>query len=514
MTPAMLSSVRIIDLAVIVIYLGAMLGIALYFARRNTNTEEYFVGGRAFGGWVLGLSMLGTIVSSTTFLALPAAAFALDWRQLSVNLVLPLVAILAVLVFIPLFRRGKRTSAFEYLGARFGTLPRLYGTISFLVMQLVRTGQVLFLVALPIQFLSGAPLGVVIVSAGVFVAVYTVVGGIDAVIWTDVLQALVLIAGGLICAAYVLLSLPGGWQQLAAVGIENQKFSLGSFDWYLGQRTFWTVALLGLVNWLAIYGGDQNLVQRYVSARSTREARKATLLYTTVALPMWVLFFFVGTSLFVYYQVYPDPMILDLEADQVLPYFILQRIPAGVAGLVIAAVIAAAMSTLDSSLNAIATVSVVDVLRPYLAPGRSDGFYLWAARAIVLVAAGVMIAGGLIFAWLPKESMNDVSLIVTSIFGGCLMGLFMVGFFTRRVDGVSACAGLAIALVLNLYLGLGALSLLPERLTLPVHSYWVGLLVNMVFIGVAYSVSLLRGTQRGELEGLTIWTMNPERARR
>jgi SSS family solute:Na+ symporter len=513
MIPTASVSVRSLDLAAIAIYLAAMLGIAFYFARRNTNTEEYFVGGRAFGGWVLGLSMLGTIVSSTTFLALPAAAFALDWRQLSVNLVLPLVAILAVVVFIPLFRSGQRTSAFEYLGVRFGTIPRLYGTVSFLVMQLVRTGQVLFLVALPIQFLSGAPLAVVIVAAGVFVAVYTVVGGIDAVIWTDVLQALVLIAGGVICAAYVLLSLPGGWQQLAAVGIENQKFSLGSFDWDLSRRTFWTVALLGVVNWLAIYGGDQNLVQRYVSAKSTREARKATLIYTVVALPMWVLFFFVGTCLFVYYHVYPDPIVASLETDQVLPYFILQRIPAGVAGLVMAAIIAAAMSTLDSSLNAIATVSVVDLLRPYLAPGRSDRFYLLAARAVVLVAAGVMIAGGLIFAWLPKESMNDVSLIVTSIFGGCLMGLFMVGFFTRRVDGTSVCVALAAAVGMNLYLGLGALSLLPSQLTLPVHSYWVGLLVNLVFIGVAYGASLLRGAPRGELRGLTIWTIHPERPR-
>lgn len=513
MIPTAAVSVRSLDLAAIVIYLAAMLGIALYFARRNTSTEEYFVGGRAFGGWVLGLSMLGTIVSSTTFLALPAAAFALDWRQLSVNLVLPLVAVLAVVVFIPLFRSGKRTSAFEYLGVRFGTLPRLYGTISFLVMQLVRTGQVLFLVALPIQFLSGAPLGVVIVAAGAFVAVYTVVGGIDAVIWTDVLQALVLLAGGVICAVYVLLSLPGGWEQLADVGTEHQKFSLGSFDWDLGQRTFWTVALLGVVNWLAIYGGDQNLVQRYVSAKSTREARKATLIYTVIALPMWLLFFFVGTSLFVYYHVYPDPIVSDLEADQVLPYFILQRIPAGVAGLVMAAIIAAAMSTLDSSLNAIATVSVVDLLRPYLAPGRSDRFYLRAARAIVLVAAGGMIAGGLIFAGLPKESMNDVSLIVTSIFGGCLMGLFMVGFFTRRVDGRSACVALTAAVGLNIYLGLGALSLLPEQLTLPVHSYWVGVLVNLVFIGVAYGLSLLRGAPPGELRGLTIWTINPERPR-
>lgn len=516
--------IRTLDVLAIGVYLGGMIGIALYFARRNTNTEEYFVGGRSFAGWVIGLSMLGTIVSSSTFLALPAAAYALDWRQLSVNLVLPLVAVLAVVFFIPLFRHGRMTSAFEYLGLRYGPVPRLYGTVSFIVMQLIRTAQVLFLVSLPIQFLTGAPLAMVIVAAGIFVAFYTIVGGIDAVIWTDVIQALVLIVGGVICAGYVILALPGGFSEILEIGAAHDKFSLGSFDWDLGRRTFWTVSLLGVVNWLAIYGGDQNLVQRYVSARSLYEARKATIIYSAVALPMWAFFFFVGTSLFVFYRAFPDPQTAGLEADQVLPYFILGHIPAGVAGLVIAAIIAAAMSTLDSSLNAIATVTVVDLLKPFLARGRSDRFYLRAARLTAALAAALMIAGALLFAVLPKESMNDVSLIVTSVFGGCLMGLFMLGFFTRRVDGTAATVALVLAVALNGYLGLGVLGALPDGWTLPIHSYWTAALVNASFIVLAYLISLVRrrpspltppsptvgegASADAKLEGLTVWTMS------
>ncbi|MCL4205277.1 MAG: sodium/solute symporter [Pirellulaceae bacterium] len=499
--------IRTLDWIAILVYLGGMVGIALHFARRNTSTEEYFVGGRSFAGWVIGLSMLGTIVSSSTFLALPAAAYALDWRQLSVNLALPFVAVLAVVVFIPLFRRGRMTSAFEYLGLRYGPVPRLYGTVSFIVMQVIRMAQVLFLVSLPLQFLTGAPLAAVIVAAGVFVAFYTIVGGIDAVIWTDVIQALVLIGGGLICAAYVVLALPGGFAQVIEVGVAHDKFSWGSFDWDLGRRTFWTVALLGVVNWLAIYGGDQNLVQRYVSARSLYEARKATIIYSAIALPMWAFFFFVGTSLFVFYQTFPNELSPGLEPDQVLPSFILSHIPAGVAGLVIAAIIAAAMSTLDSSLNAIATVTVVDLLKPFLAPGRSDRYYLGAARLTATLAAVLMIAGALVFAVLPKESMNDVSLIVTSIFGGCLMGLFMLGFFTRRVDGAAATIALILAIVFNLYLGLSALGGLPEGLAPPVHSYWTGFLVNALFVVLAYSISLVRRRPPTGLAGLTVWTM-------
>jgi SSS family solute:Na+ symporter len=498
--------IRGLDLIAIVAYLGAMAAMAVYFARRNTNTEEYFVGNRGFAGWVIGLSMLGTIVSSATFLALPAAAYALDWRQLAVNLALPLVAVLAVLVFIPLFRHGRMTTAFEYLGLRYGTVPRLYGTASFIIMQLIRTAQVLFLVALPVQFLTGASLETVIVGAGVFVAFYTVVGGIDTVIWTDVLQTIVLLAGGFVCAGYVVLALPGGLSQILEIGAEQNKFSFGSFDWDLTRRTFWTVLLLGVVNWLAIYGGDQNIVQRYVSSRSTREARKATILYSALALPMWAFFFFVGTSLFAFYRVFPSEIVAGLEADQVLPYFILNRIPAGVAGLIVAAIIAAAMSTLDSSINAIATVSVVDLLKPFLARDRSDRYYLWAARLVATFAAAVMIAGALTFSRIPKESMNDISLIVTSVFGGCLMGLFMLGFFTRRVDSFAATCGVIVAVGFNVFLGLGALGVLPASWRLSVHSYWVGALVNGCFVVVAYGIALLRNRPRWNLDGLTVWT--------
>ncbi len=497
---------RTLDALAILLYLAGMVAIALYFARRNTNTEEYFVGNRGFAGWVIGLSMLGTIVSSATFLALPAAAYALDWRQLAVNFAVPLVAVLAVVFFIPLFRRGRMTSAFEYLGLRYGPIPRLYGTVSFIILQVIRTAQVLFLVALPVQFLTGASLEATIIGTGVFVACYTVVGGIDTVIWTDVVQTIVMIVGGVVCAGYVVVALPQGLDQIIEVGSAADKFSLGSFDWDLTRRTFWTVLLLGIVNWLAIYGGDQNIVQRYVSSRSTREARKATILYSVLALPMWAFFFFVGTSVFVYYQTFPTEDVQKLAVDQILPYFILTRIPAGMAGLIVAAIIAAAMSTLDSSINAIATVSVVDLLKPFLARDRSDRYYLWAARMIATGAAVLMIMGALTFARISKESMNDISLIVTSVFGGCLMGLFMVGIFTRRVDGFAANCALAAAVVFNVYLALGAFEILPQSWRLRAHEYWVGALVNGCFVLVAYIVALLRRRPPLNLRGLTVWT--------
>lgn len=494
------------DIVAVLLYLGAMIAAGVFFSRRSDTTEAYFVGNRGFPGWAIGLSMLGTIVSSATFLALPAAAFALDWRQLSVNLPLPLVAILAIVVFIPFFRRGNLTSAFEYLGKRYGTAPRLYGTLSFMAMQLIRMAQILFLVSLPIQFLTGAPIHWVIIGAGIFIAFYTIAGGIEAVIWTDVAQALILFIGGIICFILVAIDLPGGVGQIIEIGKANNKFSLGSFDWDLAERTFWTVAILGIVNWLTIYSGDQNIVQRYAAARSLREARKATLIYSAVALPMWIMFFFVGTSLFVYYAVFPDPTIADLEPDQVLPFFILTKMPAGIAGIVIAAVLAAAMSSLDSGINAISTVAVVDLMKPFLAKGRDDRFYLRAARLVAACVSALVIAGAIVFSQIEKESMNDVSLIVTSVFGGCLMGLFLMGFFSKTIDGVSATVAMLLAIVFNIYLGLCIGGLMPESLTLPIHSYWVGALVNLFFIASAWLIAFMRRKPAQQLDGLTIWT--------
>ena len=403
---------RPLDIAVIILYLAGMAGLGIWFAKRNRTTEEYFLGDRAFPGWVIGLSMLGTSISSVTFLAFPAAAFTLDWRQLVSNLTLPFVAVLAIVVFIPFFRRGKTTSAFEYLGDRFGPGARLYGTLSFMLLQLIRLGKVLFLVSIPVSLLTGIDIRIVIVCVGVFISLYTIAGGIGAVIWTDVVQSIVLWVGGIVCFVTIVLQLPGGLDQIFEVGREHDKFDVGSMGFNLSERTFWTVALLGIVSWLTMYSSDQNVVQRYLAARSLKEARKATTIYSAIAVPTWAFFFFLGTCVFVFYTVNPNETVSGLEADAVFPYFILTEVPVGITGLVIAGVLAAAMSSLDSSINAISTIFTVDLMKPYLAKGRDDRFYLRWARLVAVVTSILMILGAILFSSIEKESMNDLSWIV------------------------------------------------------------------------------------------------------
>ncbi len=503
-------SARPLDIAVIILYLLGMAGLGMWFSRRNTTTEEYFLGGRSFPGWVIGLSMLGTSISSVTFLAFPAAAYTLDWRQLVSNLTLPFVAVLAIVVFIPFFRRGKTTSAFEYLGDRFGPGARLYGTLSFILLQLIRLGKVLFLVSIPVSLLTGVDIRLVIVFVGIFISIYTIAGGIGAVIWTDVVQTIVLWLGGIVCFVVIVLKLPGGVSQIFEVGAQQHKFDVGSMDFNLSERTFWTVALLGIVSWLTMYSSDQNVVQRYLAAKSLKDARRATTIYSVIAVPTWAFFFLLGTCVFVFYQVNPSSAVDGLEADAVFPYFILTEMPVGITGLVIAGVLAAAMSSLDSSINAISTLVTVDLMKPYLARGRDDRFYLRWARIVAVLASVVMVLGAVFFSSIEKESMTDLSWIVASVFGGCLLGLFMVGFFTTRIDNRSAMIALLVAIVLNVWLGANAAGWLPDRMTIGVHAYWTGILVNLGFVIIAAAVAVFRGRNRKDLSGLTVWTMKPK----
>jgi SSS family solute:Na+ symporter len=298
--------------------------------------------------------------------------------------------------------------------------------------------------------------------------------------------------------------------EIISVGQAHRKFSLGSLDWDLTQRTFWTVAILGVLNWLNIYSGEQTIVQRYVAARTTREARKATLIFSGIAVPVWTMFFFIGTALFVLFRNRPGSEIAGLQPDQMLPYFVLTHVPAGLAGVIIAAVLAAAMSAIDSGVNSIATVTVVDLLRPYLARGREDRYYLRAARLATGAAIVAAVGGALFFSRLEKESMNDVSLIVFSVLGGAITGVYMLGFFSTRVQGRSLNLGLFAAIALNFYLGLGVMKVLPEVWRIPLHSYWVGAVVNVVLVIVAYAIARIWPETPRDLTGLTVWT--PDRS--
>jgi SSS family solute:Na+ symporter len=455
-----------IDVITLLLYLSAMLGIGVYFARRNTSTEEYFLGGRQFAGWVVGLSLVGTSISSVTFLAYPADGFKTAWLRYLPNLMLPVAALLAVRFFIPIFRRYRLTTAYEYLELRYGPGVRVYGAATFILAQLVRISTILYLLSLLIQEVSGLDSTWSVVLAGGFVALYTIIGGIEAVIWTDVIQTIVLMLGGVLMLVVIVQALPGGLGQVFDVAREANKLSFA--DWNQGVSTplTWDLSLLsktgtmmlilGLTNWLTEYGSNQNVVQRYIAARSDGEARKAVWVCVLASLPIWAFYMFLGTALFVFYQQFPSleaGQMLDgtRKAEEILPWFIVNEMPAGLSGIVIAAALAAAMSSLDSSINAISTVGINDIYRRFLRRQATDAHYLRVAHLLATLSSVLMIVGALAILRADTTTLQDFGTILVSLFGGGLFGLYAIAFCTDRIRGLLPWIGTGATLLFTLW---------------------------------------------------------------
>lgn len=410
---------NLINLSVVALFLLGMAGMGVYFLKRNNSSEEYFLGGRKIPGWALGLSMVGTSISSITFLALPAAAFVLDYRQLTPNLFMPVAALIACWIFIPFFRRGLKTTAYEYLESRYGTGIRIYAALYSLLGQLLRLAIILYLVVLPLSEMLDISESTAILAFGVITCFYTVFGGIEAVVWTDVVQTVILLGGGLLCVAAVAFQLPGGLPQILEIGMEYDKFSLGPLDFSFSERTFWVMGLIGFIGFISEFSSNQNVVQRYIAAPTLREARKATLICIVMSLPTWIFFFFIGSCLFAYYKVFPSAEVAAMKPDDVLPHFILTEIWPGVGGVIIAACLAAAMSSLSSSINAVSTIWTIDFLRLMRRKGN-DRFELVNAKLASGAAGIIMIAGAWGISLIPRESVYDLSAILGALlcFGG------------------------------------------------------------------------------------------------
>jgi len=498
------------DLAIMAIYFGAMLGIGIFFSRRNKATSGYFLGGNRLPSWAIGLSMLATSISSVTFLAMPGAAFALDWRMLVPNLTFPIIALIACWLFVPFFRLNAKMSAFEYLETRFGKPARLYASGVFLLTQSIRMGSILYLLSIPIEMFTGIPAIWIMLFVGGLTALYTMMGGLEAVVWTDVVQAVILYVGGAAAIAVIIFDTPGGMPAVISTAIEHDKFSLGPMHWDTSDRTFWTMLIVGITGWLTAYAADQNMVQRYLAARTTREAREATLLCAFLSLPTWIFFFFIGTCLYAHYIITPSPDVVGMPADNVFPHFIIEKMPAGLSGLVIAGAVSAAMSSISSSLNSFATVSTVDFIRPHLLPGRSDAFYSKTARVATAVAAFLMFGVGIWILNADKESFVDLSARITGMIGEVVVAFFMLGFFAPSVNRRILWQAFAAAMVLNAYLVSIQFGWIEPLLGWSVHPYWIKSFVALTMIALAFVLSKIQRCQPVNLEGLTMFTPAPK----
>ncbi len=442
------------DVVVLLAYFLGTLAIGFWVGRKHRTSDGFMSAGRDVAGWAVGLSIFGTYVSSISFLALPSKAFAANWNPFVFSLAIPLTTWIAVRYFVPFYRRHATLSAYEHLEQRFGPWARTYAVICYLMMQLARMGTIMYLLALALAPLTGWNVPALIVVTGAVVIVYTLYGGMAAVIWTDVVQSVVFIVGAVACVVALVAGLPQGAGELVRVASANDKFSLGSFGSSLGDSTFWVVLLYGLFINAQNFGIDQSYVQRYQTAGSDAQARRSVWIGALLYLPISAVFLLIGTGLFAFYTARPELLPADAAArpDTVFPHFIATTLPPGLPGLVIAAILAAAQSTISSSINCSATLLNCDVYQRYFRPQASERERLTVLRVTTLVvgAAGT----GAALAMMHIRSALDTWWQLAGILSGGMLGLFLLGFLSRRATSAHAAAGVVAGVVVILWMTL------------------------------------------------------------
>ena len=461
-----------VDISIFILYL---LGIVLFgssFYRKNKSALAFTLGNNTVPTWVISLSILATFVSSISYLALPGQAYLSNWNAFVFSLSLPLASFIAVKFFVPLYRSVNSPSAYTYLEKRFGQWAKTYASLMYLLTQLMRAGTILFLMALPLHALLGWNIVIIIIITGFSIMVYSLLGGIQAVMWTDAIQVLILTLGTLICIGVFVFSVPGGVGQLMQIAVDNQKFSLGSFGAEFTSSTFWVVLIYGLFINLQNFGIDQNYIQRYMSCKSERDAKKSALSGGLLYVPVSALFLLIGTLLFSYYKVNGHLLPAGVEGDGVFPYFIVNQLPAGLTGLLIASIFAAGMSTVSTSLNSSATVILTDFFKRQ--PGQPENerksmlvLYL---SSFIFSIISIFVA----LAMINVKSALDAWWKLASIFSGGMLGLLLLGYLAPKVKNIAAVVG-----VISGVLVIGWMSLSPfifvegtlVKFASPFHSY-------------------------------------------
>jgi len=473
----------IFDLAIIAIYLVGMILVGVYFSKKNKNTEQFTKASGLIPGWAIGLSIYATFLSSNTFLGVPGKAFGGNWNAFVFSISMPLAAWVASKYFVPFYRNTGEISAYTHLEKRFGAWARVYAVICFLLTQLARMGSIFFGIALSLQALTGYSMQLIVIVMGICIIVYTVLGGIEAVIWTEVVQAIVKTFGALLILYLIISNMPGGVAKIVEIGKTADKFSLGSFKPDFISSSFWVVLLYGFFINLNNFGMDQNYIQRYHTASSSQAASKSIWLCVWLYIPASLLFFIIGSCLFAYYEINPElvqsikhqvaverlPLhasaaeILKLQnalqpadyGDKIMPHFMVTKIPVGLVGLIVSAILSAAMSTISSGMNASATVFSVDIYKRYFKPEISEKQNL-SLLHIATVGFGLlgMITG---IAMIGVKSILDVWWELSGIFAAGMLGLFLLGIISRKTKNHEAITATIIGIAVIIWMTFSAL---------------------------------------------------------
>lgn len=450
----------LLDYIVFFLFVG---GVALFgcsfFKKSRRGAAAFTAAEGTLPAWVVGMSIFATFVSSISFLGLPGGSYAGNWNQLVFSLTIPFATWMAARVFIPLYRSLNSVSAYHYLELKFGYWARVYVAVCYLLTQLARVGSILLLLAIPINTMFGWDISTIIIATGIITLIYSLLGGISAVMWTDAIQGIILIVGAVVCALLLTFGMPEGPAQLFDIADEHNKFSLGSFSLALDEPTFWVVFVYGLLTNMQNYGIDQNYVQRYMTAKSTRDAVKSTLFGGLLYIPVSLVFVYIGTALFSYYVAHPELLPAGVTGDKVFPYFIVHGLPAGVTGLVIASLFSAGMSTISTSINSSATILLTDFFKKFYKGECSTRKEMTVLYGSSFIVGAIGIVVGLLM--MSIDGVLDAWWKLASIFSGGMLGLFLLGLVCHKVERVNAVIAVAVGLAVIAWMSFLA----------PLHTY-------------------------------------------
>ena len=518
-----MSNLSIIDLGIIILYLLLMVYVGYYFSKKNNSAEQFTKAVGSIPGWAIGVSLYATFLSSNTFLGVPGKAYGTNWNYFVFSLSMPLAGFVAAKYFVPLYRQMGGISAYSHLEQRFGSWARIYVVVCFLLMQLARMGSIFFGIALSLQALTGFDMQSIMIVTGICIIFYTVLGGIEAVIWTEVVQAIIKTLGGLIIIAIILMNTKGGFMGIIETGVAHDKFSLGSFTPDFTTSTFWVVLVYGFFMNLKAFGFDQNYVQRYHTATSEKEAQKSIWLCVKLYVPASLLFFFIGTCLYVFYQGHPD-MLAEIKqqvaveklgagasaddvkaltstlkdqdiGDKVMPHFMVNMLPVGILGIVISAILSAAMSTISSGMNASATVFSEDIYLRYVNPN------LRKEKKLKLLYIGTAVSGFLAMvagiAMIGVKSILDLWWQLSGIFAGGMFGLFLLSVISKKTQGSEAKVGVVTGVLVILWMTFSYL--IPDEFAFirnSLHANMITVVGTLVIFLVGYILTLFRNGYR------------------
>jgi solute:Na+ symporter, SSS family len=438
------TGLKIPDILTFTSYILVLLYLGYWFSKRSTNTDGYFRGGKRVPAWAAGLSIMATKLSAVTFMSIPAKVFATDWLYVLIPLSGLVLAYFVVNVILPFFHRLDITSAYEYLEKRFNLSVRILGSFTYLIWEISRVGILLLLPSIVISIVAGINIYLCITLIGFVAVAYTLMGGIEAVIWTDVLQVVVMFGGILLTLILIVINTDGSLTELIHSASSQNKFKAFDFNFDFTTATVWVIAI-GWIGRIQEYVSTQSIVQRFITVKDVKAAGKSMWISAISVIPIIIFFYLTGTALFLFYQEFPQKLNTNIsQLDAILPFFIITELPLGIAGLVIAGIFAAAMSSLDSGIHSMSTVIIVDYYNR-LSPNHIDKESYRYAKILVIILGLFGIISAMLMASIPIQSLFDQLMTIMGLFGGGLAGIFLLGMLTHRANSLGVIIGFIIS---------------------------------------------------------------------